>query len=165
MRGTRLKVAGATAVAGLALLVAPAMAGSYDYEGKAQKDENNPVRFDVKEGKKRDKVAGFFAGLPYHCTDESDQRDSIFLDGKLKLNKKGKFSGKLKYDSDNSMMRRALFGYRTQYKLKGKVKKNGKARGTIDATQTYFLSEDRNPEEKVRCYSGGLKWKASEVTS
>jgi hypothetical protein len=167
-RGRDLRAGGsvgalALLVAGLAMIALslPAHAGfgpanlDNDYEGRAERDPFTYVGFDVGNGK----VAKVTAHLHYACTDGEQGRARARMNGKLTLHG-NRFAGTLRAVRDFGASRGGDSPGRIKYRVRGKLKRGGKAKGEIDAEIRFRAPEMRGAGEMVRCYSGRLAWKA-----
>jgi len=158
-----------TALLGAALLLAcvtAAQAGVLrDYGGRVEKDPNTLIGFNLAKQDGKTRVVKIIAALPYSCEGTTSEGGSALAKakGSLVVKSDKTFSGKLKTGSfqTRGAMRRGGPS-RGDYKITGKLGKHGAAKGTI--TGELFLEQTMprgGPE--VRCYTGGLDWKASNV--
>jgi hypothetical protein len=160
----RLPRALAPAIGGLAAiaLAVPAMAGpdpfEREYEGRAERDPNTFVGFDVSGTGDSRKVGEVTALVTYGC-DNGDGGDAAgTVEGKLKV-EDDRFRGTLRGTPlpFRAAAARGPGPSRIKYRIKGRFGKRGKARGTLDATLTFTPTRGTN---LVRCYTGELDWKA-----
>jgi hypothetical protein len=157
------------AIAGLAVIcavviTAPAEAGleklfENDYEGRAERDQDTYVGFDVVKRGDAKKVAKVTAKLAYSCTNGSGGRATARARGKLEIGD-GEFAGKLRVPQDQIPTRATARGTSQSmtYAVAGKLLRRGKARGTIDA-EIRFAATARG-DGITRCYSGKVDWRA-----
>ena len=149
------------AIAALSLLVpASASAGTIfdnDYEGRIESNRSTYFGFDVQRQNGKVKVARVTAMMTYHCAGSLSFNAAARVNGKLRV-KNRRFAGTLR---GNLQVSRGD-PIQTKFRLKGKLGKRGRARGTIDAVARIpMVTPVRGPEPQlVRCYSGGLDWKA-----
>jgi hypothetical protein len=150
----------AVAGVGVLALAVPAQAGfgpaelDNEYEGRAERDPFTYVGFDVGNGK----VAKVTAQLHYACDDGDQGRARARTKGKLKLDG-NRFAGTLRATRDFIANRGGSPG-RIKYRVSGKLKSGGRAKGEIDAEIRFRSPEMRGLGELVRCYSGRVDWKA-----
>ena len=155
--------AAAAVVVGLALAV-PATAGppgsivDNEYEGRAERTPSTYVGFDVVPHRGGRKVAKVTALLSYSCVN-GDGGDVLGrVNGRLRI-EDDRFAGTLRGQPEPFRAGHPRLGpgsSQIKYRFKGALRKNGKAKGMIDATLK-FQPLRGGP---VRCYTGGLDWKA-----
>lgn len=139
----------------MASLAVPASAGpptlfEHEYEGRAERDPDTYLGFDVVRANGGKKVAKFSAFLKYHCAGDSGGNAYARARGRLGIANR-RFAGTLEADQFPT---RAAMGApdRIRYRVRGKFRRGGVARGRIDAE--LFLNDG------TRCYSGELDWRA-----
>ncbi len=150
------------------VLATTAQAGvERDYTGRAEKDPNTFIGFDLAKKHGKTRVAHFLATLPYTCAGESGGGGSAAATakGSLVVKDDRTFSGKLKTGNFQTRgnVQRGLGPTRGDYRIEGKLGKHGKAAGTI-AGELFFNQTMRGgQQQQVRCYTGGLDWKAKKT--
>lgn len=154
----RTKLALATAALAAFSFACVAQAGSLaenQYEGRVEKTQATYFGFDIKRDGAVKRVAKVAAYMPYHCRGESESaRLYGEAKGSLRVKRNGSFSGKL--DVKDVLLRGTSIG--GTYEIDGKLGKAGKAKGRIDA---HIASHDTKRRiSGLKCYSGGLDWKA-----
>ena len=158
LRGAAIALVCAAAVALPAAI--PATAGmeafENDYEGRAERDPGTYFGFDlVREDGKR-KVAKVTALLAYSCDSGSGGRGLARARGKLAVKASGRFAGRLSVPENQVPVRRGEARSLT-YDVTGRLRRRGRARGTIDAV-LLFVGAPRGGS--TRCYSGRVDWRA-----
>ena len=129
------------------------------YQGRVEKTPGSYFGFNVKKQHGVKRVKRVAAYLPYHCRGQTEPlRVYSEADGSLKLKPDGSFAGKLKA---TQFLGRGGTGPRGTYELEGKIGDNGVAKGRIDANLRVNQARARGGSS-LRCYSGGLDWKAKE---
>jgi hypothetical protein len=92
-----------------------------DYEGKVEGEQETYVGFDLSKDKKTVKAVGAY--FRYKC--DNGKGGSLFTEIKKKIEVKDReFDGKIRGPSKGTMI----------YEISGKLKKQGKANGEIEAT-------------------------------
>ena len=154
MRATSKALVATLAIA--ATVPAQALAGDplNDYEGHAERDSSTYVGFDKQAKHGKTKVAHVTAALRYTCTNGDGGLAFLQARGGLKVEQK-RFSGKL------SIKESPVRGGPSDasYEFAGKLGKHGRAKGTIEG-ELFLTSMRSRGGAPVRCYTGGLDWKA-----
>jgi hypothetical protein len=146
-------------VAGISATAVPATAGPTDlfeaqYEGRAERDPSTWLGFDVIRRDGVRKVARVGALLRYSCDNGDGGSAYGRASSRLRVGDEGRFSGKLEADQ----VKTRGPGNSVTYDIAGRLREGGGARGTIDAVLRFTSASPRG--EPVRCYTGGLSWRA-----
>jgi len=150
-------------------LAVPASAGtpgifSNKYEGRVERDPNTYFGFDVTKQRGVAKVKKVTALVRYNCNNGDGGMAAARVKGRLRV-KDGRFAGTLSARQDPVRASLPRLGppgsSRFQYRVKGELLGNGRAKGTIDATLRFNkAAPPPRGGGTVRCYSGKLDWKA-----
>ena len=152
---------GALAIAGTAIAGFGPAELSNDFEGRVEGDRTTYFGFDVVKKRGVKKVAKVTALLRYSCDDGDNGYASARVKGKLPV-ENDRFAGTLRRTADFVSREVAVRGGnpgRITYRMRGKFTSKRKAKGKIDA-EIRFRPTKMRGAEVVRCYSGGLDWKA-----
>ena len=95
-----------------------------DYEGLVDNNDDHYFGFDLNDSKT--KVKGITARLGYACDNDDLVITLVEADGSLKLNDARRFSGVVTFRENPNN--------KVQYEVRGKLKKQGNAEGTIKGT-------------------------------
>jgi len=131
------------------LAAVPAQAGvssgddENDYEGLVDNNDDHYFGFDVNDSKT--KVKGITARLAYGCDNDDLVITLVEADGSLRLNDAHRFSGVVTYRQNPNN--------KVQYRVRGKLKKQGNAEGTLKGTF-------EEPSYDSPCTAGEAAWRA-----
>ena len=149
------KIVAVSALVALSLALTATLAAARiatDFGGRIEKDPNTFIGFDMSGSGKHKQVTGLFVDqVNVACDNDafSGRQGTLQLSKSLKVNSKGAFKGS---NTQNLPVR--AFGVPTKYKVsvKGKIKRK-KAKGTVVVG---LLGNN------AHCYSGTLRWKATD---
>ena len=128
---------------------APAIAGvssgddDNDYEGRVDKNDDLYFGFDLNGDKS--KVKGITAKLGYACENDDLVITLVETDGSLNLTDSGRFNGEMTYRENPNN--------KVHYRVEGKLRKQGRARGTLKGTY-------EDPFYETPCRTGEVDWRA-----
>jgi hypothetical protein len=161
MANRKLSIAVAAGAATLAIAL-PAAAGpppifENEYEGRAERDRNTYVGFDVTNAGGARRIAEVTAFLRYVCDDGNAGPAVARVEGRLRV-EDGRFRGTLRGEPVEARVApRGPAPTRIAYRIAGKLQEGGRAKGTIDATLRFTPS--MRGIGRVRCYTGELDWR------
>jgi hypothetical protein len=138
---------------------APASAGiafpDAQYEGRIAGDPYTYVGFDLKRSKGKRAVKAIRAMVPIACHAGYVEYLPIRVKGRIAVRANGRFGA----------TRRAVGlglpdGVNLRVKLRGRLGKGGKAKGTIAGKGDVSISIRRRGPATDKCYTGGQNWRA-----
>lgn len=143
-------------------MAVPAGAGSLfenQWEGRAERDPQTYLGFDVIRGGGGKNVARVTAYLGYHCVNGDHFRVYGQLPGRLAVERR-RFAGTLRGEFASPRLARGAIDS-IRYRVRGRFLRSGRARGRIDAELTFVpAAPPPRGDTRVRCYSGDLDWRA-----
>jgi hypothetical protein len=143
----RLAVIGAITVA--MLVPGKALAGlGGEFHGRFEGDPFTQIAFDIDtiNGKRKIRHIGIVA--PFACYSGSTDRNTIFVEGALKIHRHGRFSGIRTGDAK---------GASGPVFLSGRVVNSHRVKGTMRARMNGTF------DPSTHCYTGLLRWRASDA--
>lgn len=165
MKSHRTKLGVTSALLAFAALAASAGAGTsqFDngYQGRVEKDPSTYFGFDVAKSGGQTKVKKVTAVISYHCQGSAGGGPTQFQgtgQGSLNVHKDKTFAGTMNVPFE---LRGGSGVPQITYKVKGKLQKHGKAKGTLDA-EFLIPGEIRGGNPPTNCYSGKLGWKVKK---